>query len=130
MLFRSTVVIDTNATGLRHGTWVMGCVAGNRPGAYVGSGFGAEFALARTEVDASETPVEMLYWGMGAEWADSLGADIITSSLGYFTFDNSAYDYTYAAMDGHTTDVTRNAEIAANKGILVLNAVGNEGANP
>jgi len=125
-----TVVTDTTAlTGLRHGTWVMGCVAANLLGTYVGSGYGAEYALARTEVDATETPVEMLYWGMGAEWADSLGADLITSSLGYFTFDNSANDYTYADMDGHTTDVTRAAEIAASKGILVCNAVGNEGTS-
>ena len=123
-----TIVTDTTAlSGLRHGTNCMGLVAGNKLGTYVGSGFGAQFALARTEVDATETPVEMLYWGMGAEWADSLGADVITSSLGYFTFDNSADDYTYADMDGHTTDVTRAAEIAASKGILVCNAVGNEG---
>jgi len=124
-----TIVTDTTSlSGLRHGTYVMGCIAANRMGTYVGSGFGAEYALARTEVDASETPVEMLYWGMGAEWADSLGADLITSSLGYFTFDNAADDYTYADMDGHTTDVTRAAEIAASKGILVCNAVGNEGS--
>jgi len=125
-----TIVTDTtNLSGLRHGTYCMGLVAGNKIGTYVGSGYGAQFALARTEVDATETPVEMLYWGMGAEWADSLGADVITSSLGYFTFDNSAFDYTYTDMDGHTTDVTRAAEIAASKGILVCNAVGNEGNN-
>jgi hypothetical protein len=106
----------------------MGCIAGNLQGAYVGAGFGAQFALARTEADASETPVEMLWWGMGAEWADSLGADLITSSLGYSVFDDPFTDYTYADMDGHTTDVTRAAEIAASKGILVVNAVGNEGA--
>jgi serine protease AprX len=123
-----TIVTDTTSiVGLRHGTDTMGCIAANLIGTYVGSGYGAQYALARTEVDASETPVEMLYWGMGAEWADSLGADLITSSLGYFTFDNSANDYTYADMDGHTTDVTRAAEIAASKGILVCNAVGNEG---
>jgi serine protease AprX len=116
-----------NPESVGHGTWVMGCIAANLQGAYVGSGFGAQFALARTEVDASETPVEMLYWGMGAEWADSLGADLITSSLGYTTFNNPADSYTYADMDGHTTDVTRAAEIAASKGILVVNAVGNEG---
>jgi hypothetical protein len=125
-----TIVTDITLGGLRHGTQVMGCIAGNLQGAYVGSGFGAEFALARTEADASETPVEMLYWGMGAEWADSLGADLITSSLGYFTFDNPANNYTYADMDGHTTDVSRAAEIAASKGILVVNAVGNEGNTP
>ncbi len=123
-----TVVTDTTSlVGLRHGTQVMGCIAGNLQGAYVGSGFGAQFALARTEVDATETPVEMLYWGMGAEWADSLGADLITSSLGYFSFDDPADDYTYADMDGRTTDVSRAAGIAASKGILVVNAVGNEG---
>jgi subtilisin family serine protease len=122
-----TVVTDTTSFGLRHGTLVMGCIAGNLQGVYVGSGFGAQFALARTEVDFSETPVEMLYWGMGAEWADSLGADLITSSLGYFTFDNPVDDYTYSDMDGRTTDVSRAAAIAASKGILVVNAVGNEG---
>ena len=127
-----TIVIDTTSSslgGLRHGTSVMGCIAGNLQGAYVGSGFGAEFALARTEVDSTETPVEMLYWGMGAEWADSLGADLITSSLGYFTFNDPADSYTYADMDGRTTDVSRAAQIAASKGILVVNAVGNEGGN-
>jgi subtilisin family serine protease len=125
-----TVVVDTTTfIGYRHGTQCLGLVAGNRPGAYMGSGFGASFALARTEVDNSETPVEMLYWGMGAEWADSLGADLITSSVGYFTFDNPADSYSYADMDGRTTDVSRAAEIAASKGILIVNAVGNEGTN-
>ena len=116
-----------NPESMGHGTWVMGCIAGKLQGAYVGSGFGASFALARTEVDATETPVEMLYWGMGAEWADSLGADLITSSLGYSKFDDPADNYAYADMDGHTTDVSRAAEIAASKGILVVSAVGNEG---
>jgi subtilisin family serine protease len=116
-----------NPESVGHGTWVMGCIAANLQGTYVGSGFGAEFALGRTEVDATETPVEMLYWGMGAEWADSLGADLISSSLGYMTFDNPADSYSYADMDGHTTDVSRAAEIAASKGIMVVTAVGNEG---
>ena len=76
-----------------------------------------------------ERTQEMIYWGMGAEWADSLGADIISSSLGYSTFDSTAYSYGYADMNGHTTVVTRAAQIAARKGILVVNAVGNEGGN-
>jgi serine protease AprX len=116
-----------NPESVGHGTWVMGCIAANLDGVYVGSGFGAEFALARTEVDATETPVEMLWWGMGAEWADSLGADLISSSLGYMTFDNPADSYSYSDLDGRTTDVSRAAEIAASKGILVVTAVGNEG---
>ena len=72
----------------------------------------------------------MTNWALGAEWADSLGADIISSSLGYFTFDSPYPSYTYADMNGHTTEVTRAAEIAAAKGILVCNSAGNEGQNP
>src|SRR5439155_1744903 len=87
-------------------------------------------ALARVEMDAFERRVEMTYWGMGAEWADSLGADVISSSLGYSRFDDPDTDYTYRDMDGHTTDVSRFAEIAASKGILVVNAAGNEGWTP
>jgi len=120
---------DPNPGAFPHGAWVMGCIGGTKPGAYLGSAFGATFALGRTENDdiAFERRVEMLYWGMGAEWADSLGADIISSSLGYFTFDAPDPDYTYADMNGHKTDITRYAEIAASKGILVVNAVGNQG---
>ncbi|HTK32404.1 MAG TPA: S8 family serine peptidase [Candidatus Saccharimonadaceae bacterium] len=120
---------STNLSDYNHGTEVMGCVAGNKPGTYLGSGFGATYALGRTEVHSSETPQEMVNWGMGAEWADSLGADVITSSLGYNQFDGGVGDYTFADMNGHTTIVTRAAEIAAAKGILVLNAAGNEGNN-
>jgi serine protease AprX len=124
-------VQDTTAAfGLQHGTWTYGLIGGLKTGIYLGSGYGASFALARTEVDASETPQEMINWELGAEWADSLGADIISSSLGYSTFDGGVGDYAYANMDGHTTTVTRAAEIAASKGILVVNAVGNEGGAP
>jgi subtilisin family serine protease len=72
----------------------------------------------------------MVYWGMGAEWADSLGADIISSSLGYNLFDkNAGGDISYPMLDGHTTVVTRAAEIAAAKGILVVNSAGNDGSH-
>jgi subtilisin family serine protease len=110
-----------------HGTETFSCIGGNQPGRYVGAAPGATFLLGRTEYDPTETPVEMVYWGMGAEWADSAGADIISSSLGYFTFDSPDTSYTYAAMDGHTTLVSRAAQIAASKGILVVNSAGNEG---
>jgi len=124
-----TTVTDTLSAGFFHGTYTLGCLAANKPGQYVGAAYGAEYALGRTEDDFSETPVEMLYWGMGAEWADSLGADVISSSVGYFQFDGGSGSYTYADMDGHTTDITRAAEIAASKGILVVNSVGNQGAD-
>jgi subtilisin family serine protease len=123
-----TTVTDTNAVfGFYHGTWVMGCVAGRKPGVYLGAGYGADIALARTENDAREDTTEMYRWAMGAEWADSLGADIISSSVGYFQFDFGIGSYTYADMDGRTTVVSRAAQHAASKGILVVNAVGNEG---
>ena len=118
----------TNISGFSHGTWVLGCLAGRKAGTYMGAAFGAEYALARTEVTSSESHQEMVYWGMAAEWADSLGADIISSSLGYSTFDSDP-DYGYADMDGHTTIVSRAAQVAASKGILVVNSVGNEGSS-
>jgi serine protease AprX len=111
-----------------HGTNTFSCIAGNQPGRYVGAAPGATFLLGRTEYNPTEKPVEMVYWGMGAEWADSAGADIISSSLGYSTFPDSAgQDYVYSDMDGHTTIVSRAAQIAASKGILVVNSVGNSG---
>jgi subtilisin family serine protease len=112
-----------------HGSWVMGCIAGNLPGKYVGTAPGAQFALARSEVDTTETTIEMVYWGMAAEWADSLGADLITTSLGYNQFDGGVGNYTYADMNGRTTTVAQAAEIATSKGILVAAAAGNEGNN-
>ncbi len=121
---------DLNAPigDFQHGTETFSCIAGNQPGRYIGAAPGATFLLGRTEYDATETPVEMVYWGMGAEWADSAGADIISSSLGYSTFpDSVGQDYVYADMDGHTTLVSRAAQIAASKGILVVNSAGNEG---
>lgn len=116
-----------NLTDYNHGTSVMGLLAAGLRGAYVGAAYGASYALGRTEVHASERQIEMVYWGMGAEWADSLGAGIISSSLGYTEFDAPDPSYLYANMDGHTTLVTRAAEIAASKGILVVNSVGNAG---
>ena len=122
-------VQDTTAAPIafEHGAWTFAVLGGYKPGSYVGAAYGAEFALGRTENDFSEHLVEMVYWGMGAEWADSLGADIISSSLGYSTFDAPDPDYTYADMNGHTTTVSRAAEIAASKGILLVNSAGNEG---
>jgi hypothetical protein len=109
-----------------HGTDTFSLAGANKIGSYVGSGYGATFALGRTEIDSLEVPVEMTYWQMGAEWADSLGADIISTSLGYEMF-SSPPTYTYADMNGHTTVVTQAAEIAASKGILVVVAAGNMG---
>jgi hypothetical protein len=130
---RDFVQGDTVVTGgfsHNHGGQVLGLIGAHLPGAYVGTGFGATFALARTEDAASETTAEMTWWTQGAEWADSLGADLIASSLGYSTFDNPGDSYTTSALDGQTTVVSRAAQVAASKGMLVVNSAGNEGANP
>ena len=123
-----TVATDTviAPASYQHGMWTFGCMAGNLPGQYVGAAPGATYALGRTEENAFERLVELVWWRMGAEWADSLGADVISSSLGYSAMDTAANSLTYALRDGHTTIITRAAEIAASKGILVVTAAGND----
>ncbi|MEO5618673.1 MAG: S8 family serine peptidase, partial [Candidatus Eisenbacteria bacterium] len=123
----TTVADTTDLPNFRHGTWILGALGANLPGIYQGSAFDATFALARSEVGASETPVEMLYWAQAAEWADSLGADLIASSVGYNDFDTTFTDLAPADLDGRTSDISRAAEIAASKGILLVNSVGNGG---
>ncbi len=108
-----------------HGTMTLACIAGLKTGTFVGGAFGAAVALGKTEDVATETPVEMDYWQFGAEWADSLGADVISSSLGYFDFDLPFPSYTYADMDGKTTTVTLAAAMAMRRGIVVVTANGN-----
>ncbi len=94
-----------------------------------GTAPGADFWLMRTEDTESEFPVEEDFWVAGAEFADSLGADIISSSLGYFAFDDPSMNYKYSDMDGNTAFITRAADIAASKGILPVNSAGNERDN-
>lgn len=112
-----------------HGTAVLSCIAGNIPNSFVGTGFGANIALIRTEDAPTENIVEEYYWVIGAEKADSIGADIITSSLGYTVFDNPTQNHTYASMNGTTAVCSKAATIATHKGIVVCVAAGNEGQN-
>lgn len=107
-----------------HGTTVMCCIAGiDSLGKPFGLATGAEFLLARTEVNA-EPFSEEENWVAALEWADQNGADIINSSLGY-----TYHRYFPFQMDGKTSFVTRGADMAASKGILVVNAAGNDGDN-
>jgi len=110
-----------------HGAATMGVIAGNQPGRLIGAAFGADYALARTEDARTETPVEEDNWAAAAQWADSLGADIITSSLGYTEFDPPFPPYTWQQMDGKTAISTRAAARAARVGIVVVNSAGNGG---
>jgi subtilisin family serine protease len=109
-----------------HGTAVLSVLAGTREGSIAGTAPSADYILLRTEDTMTEFPVEEDFWAAGAEFADSVGADIISSSLGYFRFDDPSMDYRFADMNGITTFVTRAAEIAASKGIMVFASAGNE----
>lgn len=113
-----------------HGMNVLSCMAGNTPGYLIGTAPKANYWLLRTEDAGTETPMEEIYWAIAAEFADSVGADIINSSLGYSTFDNPADNHTFADMDGNTTIITKAADIAASKGIFVTTSAGNAGGPP
>lgn len=112
-----------------HGMICFSTIAANRPGLLVGTAPKANFYLFRTEDVASEYPVEEQNWVAAAERADSLGVDLITSSLGYNTFTNPPLDYTYADMNGQHTIITRGAEMAVKKGMFVTNSAGNSGTD-
>lgn len=112
-----------------HGTAVLSTMAGYIENQMISPAFGASVALFRTEDIFSETPLEEANWLFAAEMADSLGADIISSSLGYSTFDNSADNYTPAMMDGKTALSTRAADLATERGIVVVISAGNSGGN-
>ncbi len=104
-----------------HGTMVLSCIAGiNKDGQKMGLATGAEFLLARTEIEP-EPFIEEVWWAQGAEWADKNGADIINSSLGYGKDRHWTKD-----MDG-SSYVAKAAQKAAEKGILICNSAGNEG---
>ncbi len=110
-----------------HGTVVLSIIAGVIPKNLYGSAPGADFVLLRTENGASEYLVEEYNWISGAEFADSIGVNIINSSLGYSVFNDPRQNHTYANMDGKTTPISIAAKITASKGILVVTSAGNEG---
>ncbi|MEB2775411.1 S8 family serine peptidase [Algoriphagus sp. D3-2-R+10] len=111
----------------QHGTNVLSLIASNEPGKMLAGAPDADYILAMTEEIATEYWVEEYNWVRAAEYADSLGTDIISSSVGYWDFDDPAMNYTLEDLDGETTIVARGASIAASKGILVVNSAGNYG---
>lgn len=110
-----------------HGMMCLSTIAANIPGQFIGKAPKAGFHLFKTEDVASEYPIEEFNWVCGAERADSCGADIISSSVGYNTFDNASLNHTYNDMNGHTAIATIGADLAAKKGLLVFESAGNEG---
>ena len=116
------------STTSSHGTRVLSDMAGFIQDQFVGTAPDASYYLFRTEDASSENPVEESYWVEAAERADSLGVDMINTSLGYRVFDNSNYDYTPADMNGQVAFISKGASIAVEKGILVVVSAGNAGA--
>lgn len=114
-------------SGGTHGTRVLSTMAGYTQGALIGAAIDAKYYLFVTEDTTDENPVEESYWVAAAELADSLGVDVINTSLGYNYFSNSNYNYTYQDMNGITTFISRGLNMAASKGILCVNSAGNEG---
>lgn len=114
--------------GHPHGMSVLSVMGADNPGQLMGTAPGASYWLLRTEDAASEYRIEEYNWLAAAEFADSAGVDIINSSLGYTRFDDPRQDYTYEALDGQTTVVSRAANMAFERGMLVVSSAGNYGA--
>ena len=113
-----------------HGTNCLSTMAAEQPGFFIGTAPRASYHLCLTEDINSEHPVEEANWLAAAEYADSAGVDVISSSLGYTEFDAPSVSYTYADMNGRTALSSRAAAVAARVGMVVVNAAGNDGNNP
>ena len=110
-----------------HGTRVLSCMLANQAGIMVGTAPEADYYLFKTEVGGEEFPVEEDYWVAAMEYADSIGIDVVNTSLGYSTFDDSLMNHTHEQLDGYTILASRAASMAGDKGMLIFNAAGNEG---
>jgi serine protease AprX len=112
-----------------HGMECFSVIAANLPGQFIGTAPKASFYLYRSENASSEYLIEEHNWVCAAERVDSIGGDMISSSVGYNEFDDPSMNHVYSEMDGNTTMVAIGADLAAKKGILVVNSAGNEGSN-
>lgn len=112
-----------------HGEYCLSTIGANVPGVMVGTAPHASFWLLRGENVSSEYPIEEHNWVAAAAFADSAGADLITSSLGYFRFDDASFDHSYNDFYKNTITVSKGATYAAKKGMIVTNSAGNEGGS-
>ncbi len=118
---------NTDVNDHTHGMQCLSIIVANIPGQFIGKAPKAKFYLYRTEDAPTEYPIEEHNWSCGAEKADSNGTDVISTSLGYTTFDNATFNHTYNDMNGNTTMCAIAADLAAKKGMLVFAANGNDG---
>lgn len=110
-----------------HGAKVLSFMKTFNPGNYIGTAPFAEYALFRTEIGSQEYPVEEINWVFAAEYADSMGVDVISASVGYHTFDDPGLSHSYNQLDGKTSIIAKAANLAHKKGIAVICSAGNEG---
>ena len=125
--------VDKNTipfTAHAHGMMVLGACGGYLENVFIGTAPNAQYLLLRSEDNGSEYIIEEYNWVCAAEFADSMGADIINTSLGYSDFWDVSQDHSFSDMDGKTTPITRGSNIAASKGMLVVTSAGNEGNHP
>jgi len=113
-----------------HGSSVFSIMGGFQPEMLIGTAPNAEYILVRTEDGNSEYLIEEYNWICGAEFADSIGADVINSSLGYTEFNDSAQNHTYSDLDGRTAPISIAATQAARKGMIVVTSASNLGDDP
>lgn len=112
----------------QHGTNVISCIATNKPYQHVGTAPHANFWMLGTEDSSSEFPIEEDYWAAAIEFADSVGVDVINTSLGYTKFDAPAESFTRATLDGKTALISKAANMAVKKGMFLVISAGNSGA--
>lgn len=121
---------NTNVfTAHSHGTMSLSCMVGFVDGQLIGTAPNAQYYLFITEDVSGENPVEESYWVEAAEEADRLGVDIISTSLGYFGYDNPNYSYSYSDMTGDSAFASQGANIAFSKGMIVVASAGNSGSS-
>ena len=113
-----------------HGLMVLSCMAANLPKVFVGTAPEASYWLLRSEDNDSEQPIEEDYWAAAIEFADSVGVDVVNTSLGYYEFDAGFPAYRYRDLDGHYSLMSHSASLAADKGIVVVCSAGNSGDDP
>lgn len=111
-----------------HGMSVLSCMAMNQPNVMIGTASEASYWLLRSEDEYSENLVEQDYWAAAIEFADSVGVDLVNTSLGYYSFDDPAKNYRYRDLNGHYALMSREAAKAADKGIVVVCSAGNSGS--
>ena len=116
--------------GGSHGTSTLSTIGGFKEGQLIGTAYGSDYLLARTEDIFSETPIEEDNWIAALEWADSIGVDVTTTSLSYLDFDPPFPSYTWEDMDGNTALITIAADLAVGLGIVVVNSASNSGFHP